>query len=130
MHLALEKDQVNMIILKVENAEHNRDLSRTDKREIEYKGLLYDVVREIAHGPNRVFICLHDQKEEGLKAGLKKAIVHKLHLSLWDHVIKVTFPAIQDTQDKTPTAVLTFSRLAVPLYSLPLPSWSPPPETV
>jgi len=130
MHLALENGQDDLIILKVNNADHNRDFSRTEKHEIEYKGLLYDVVREIVHGPNHLFICLHDQKEEGLYTGLKKATVHKLHLSLWDHVVKISFPDLPDTPVNAPMAALTFPRISETVISLPLPSWSPPPETV
>ncbi|MEI7663183.1 MAG: hypothetical protein WCK34_13330 [Bacteroidota bacterium] len=128
MHEVVIKEPVSMIVLKIANAEHNRDLKRTDSQEIEYMGMHYDVVREIAQGPARLFICLHDVKEDGLYSGLKKAHIRKLHLSLWDQVIKIAFPDPSVTPENITIAEVTFPHVSVPLLTLQLPTWSPPPE--
>ena len=92
MRLTILENRADMIVLRVKNADSNRDLQRSDKRDIEYKGMLYDVLREVRQGSSTVFICFHDSKEESLFKGLNKAHFHKIYLALWDHVIKVAFP--------------------------------------
>ena len=128
MNRLSQKATVDIIILKITDVNNNPEFSRTDKHEIEYKGMLYDVVREIRHGSASVFICLHDAKEEGLFAGLKNAHFHKLHLALWDHVIKIAFPEQQVFINKATYTELTYPSITISLPSSPLQTWSPPPE--
>jgi hypothetical protein len=128
MNRLARKATVDMTILKITDIDHNPEFSRPGKREIEYKGMLYDVVREIRHGSGSVFVCLHDSKEEGLFAGLRKAHFHKLHLALWDHVIKIAFPEQQVFIDKSAYTELNYPILTISLQSSSLRTWSPPPE--
>ncbi len=122
------KEPADVIILKISNPELDRDFHRNDKREIEYKGMLYDVVREIPCGLTTTFICLHDAKEEGLFSGLKKSSFHKYFLALWDHVIKLAF-----TGSSLLIGHFTPTEICFPYHTTSLISFmphglSPPPE--
>lgn len=128
MKLSIQQEPVSLIILKIADPEHDHDFHRTDGKEIEYKSELYDVVREITHGRNRVFICVHDSKEEGLYSGLKMVHVLKIQLALWEHLIKVTFPEPPVLVANISVSDLIFPFFRVPLESSLVPTWSPPPE--
>ena len=128
MKVFIQKDPVHLIILKIVNADGNHDFRRIDDHEIEYKGKLYDFVREIEHGHTSVFICLHDSREESLFAGLKKAQFHKLLLALWDHIVKIAFPDSTIIVENISFAELIFPHITISLKSSLLSTWSPPPE--
>jgi len=130
MRLTILENRADMIVLRVKNADSNRDLQRSDKREIEYKGMLYDVLREVRQGSSTVFICFHDSKEESLFKGLNKAHFHKIYLALWDHVIKVAFPEQPVNVNNTTFSDLLFPEVFISVKSLVLPPWSPPPKLV
>jgi hypothetical protein len=129
MDALIQNNQVPLAVIRIADAGHDRSLRRIDKHEIEYKGMLYDVVREIREGNDRVFICLHDSKEEGLFAALKKAHFHKLHQALWDHLIKVAFPEPPVMISNAPCTELTYPHFKTFIESSLLTTWSPPPET-
>ena len=130
MRLTIRENRADMIVLRVKNADSNRDLDRSDKWEIQYKGRLYDVLREVRQGSNTVFICFHDSKEESLFKGLHKAHFHKIYLALWDHLIKVAFPEQPVNIHNTTYADLLFPEVSVSVKSLLLPPSSPPPELI
>ncbi len=128
MQSVIQMHPVNLTILNITNADRNPDFRRIDKREIKYKGKLYDVVREISNGHTTVFYCLHDSKEENIFAGLKKAHYHKLYLALWEHLINIAFPESAVSVNHTSFSELTYPHITISLKSSLLPTWSPPPE--
>ena len=128
MQSVIQMHPVHLTILKITDADRNHDFHRIDKREIEYKGKLYDVVREIGNGSTKVFFCLYDSKEENVFAGLKKAHYHKIYLALWEQLSNITFPESADRIDYTSFSELTYPHIIISLKSSLLPTWSPPPE--
>jgi hypothetical protein len=117
-------------VLKIGGREGDRTFRRIDRNEIEYKGRLYDVVREIKSGDDRIFVCLHDTREEGLYSGLKNVQGHKPHLAVWDHLVKITFPDLLSRVCLSSPTTLIYPHISEHISSSFLPTWSPPPETV
>ena len=128
MAAVIHDSQLPLIILRITDAKRDHDFHRTDKGEIEYKGSFYDVVREIGKGDDRVFICLHDSREEGLFAGLKKAQFHKIFLALWEHLTTIAISEKPLIVNNASPAELTFPRFSISLQSSWLQTWSPPPR--
>jgi hypothetical protein len=128
MQTLADKCAVALTILKIADAEYDREFQRIDKKEIRYKGALYDVIKEIQTGGTTIFYCIHDKKEENLLAAMKTVNSNMLLLSLWDHVIKIAIPPSDNfLTDRSPVK-LFFPQISFPLPSFLLATWSPPPE--
>jgi hypothetical protein len=128
MRLAIHQKPVHYFVFKINNADHDHELRRLSKHEIEYKNQLYDVVREITKGQARVFICVHDSKEEALNSGLKMAQGRKLQVAFLDNLTKITFPESHICVYNTTMSAISYPVISVSLRSPVLPTWSPPPE--
>lgn len=128
MTARISGNATNLICLKIENGEQNPLFHRLNGREIEFKGRLYDVVREIDKGDSKLIFCIPDTKEEQLYAGLKRINHNKQLSSLWDHLVKIALPeGVMQLEFITPD-ILKFPHFNIPISSSVLPTWSPPPE--
>jgi len=125
---AIQHHSSKMVILKIDHPEKDREFQWIDKKEFRYKGAMYDIVREKTTGHTTVFVCIHDVKETGLYAGLKRETKNKDHLALWDHhvMIFLSIPAIE--LNITQCSELMFPKLEISFNSPTLGTWSPPPE--
>jgi hypothetical protein len=128
MQTRADKASYALTILKVADPVNNREFQRVEKKEIRYKGSLYDVIKEIKTGSTTIFYCLHDKKEENLLAAMKKVNKNIFLVSLWDHVIKIAVPPSCNFMAVTLKKRLMFPQISVPLPSFLLGTWSPPPE--
>jgi hypothetical protein len=82
----------HLVTFKIFHPENNPDLRRIEKREIIYKGLLYDIVIEKKQGDSTLFSCIRDHKEEILIAGYKKVQNRKITLALLHNLITQALP--------------------------------------
>jgi hypothetical protein len=128
MQAAIHRKPSKLTVISVVNTLNDRDFQRLDKKEFRYKGLMYDVVREIKTLHATVFICIHDTKESNLYAGLKRVNHNRLHFAMIDHLIMVSPTASGFEMTPFLSGKLFFSRNVISLPSSLLSDWSPPPE--
>jgi hypothetical protein len=128
MQTRTHKGSTALTILKISDTEIDREFQRVEKKEIRYKGLLYDVIKEVPGGRTTIFYCIHDKKEENLLAVMNTVNKNKFLLSLWDHVIKIAIPHLEMPLANPYAAKIIFPRITVLLGSVHLTKWSPPPE--
>jgi len=128
MQTKLNKGSSGFAILKIIDAESDHEFQWVEKKEIRYKGFLYDVIKELQSGRMTIFYCIHDKKEETLLATMNSVNKNKFLLSLWDHVIKIAFPPFDMALTNTSPEKVVFPQISVPLHSVFTGTWSPPPE--
>ncbi len=128
MNAQIFGNPTNLICLTIEKGDQNPLFHRLDDKEIEYKGRLYDVFREIDKGDSKLIFCIPDTKEEQLYAGLKRINHNKQRSSLWDHLVKIALPEGAKNLVYITPDILKFPPLKIHLLSSVLPTWSPPPE--
>jgi hypothetical protein len=117
-----------LTIIKIMDAESDHEFQWVEKKEIRYKGLLFDVIKEQHRGRMTIFYCIHDKKEENLLATMNSVNKNKFLLSLWDHVIKIAITPFDMALTNTTPEEVVFPQLLVALHSVPVVTWSPPPE--
>ena len=128
MSARISESATNLICLQIEKGEKNPSFHRLDDKEIEYRGRLYDVFREVDKGDSKLIFCIPDTKEEQLYSGLKRINHNKQRLNLWDHMVKIALPeGVMHLEFITPDD-LKFPHIKTPISSSVLPTWSPPPE--
>jgi len=128
MSARISGSATNLICLQIEKGEKNPSFHRRDDKEIEYKGRLYDVFREVNKGDSILIFCIHDTKEDQLYSGLKQINHNKQRLNLWDHMVKIALPeGVMHLEFITPDD-LKFPHIKISLSSSVLPTWSPPPK--
>ena len=128
MQVQATKDSEVVTILKIAEAEHDPAFQRVEKKEIRYKGSLYDVIKEVQVGRTTIFYCIHDKKEEILLATMNSVNKSKFLLSLWQHLITIAIPPIQMTLTNPFPVKLLFPHISVTLPTVLIGTWSPPPE--
>ncbi|MCX6306796.1 MAG: hypothetical protein NT040_17660 [Bacteroidetes bacterium] len=128
MHAIMQLSSPEFLVLKISSVANNKDFQRIDKMEFRYKGIMYDIVREIKTGQSTEFICLHDTRESRLFAGFNKVNQNRFHIAMpeqWD-IIFITGPAFD--MSSAFFCNMTFPRIIISLKSSMLQTWSPPPE--
>jgi hypothetical protein len=129
MHVRTARVSTELTILKITDADHDPGFQRVEKKEIRYKGFLYDVIKEVQSGGTTIYYCIHDKKEEKLLATMNTVNKSKFLLSLWQHLIKIAIPPISMAlMDQSPVKIL-FPHISVTLPSALIGTWSPPPES-
>lgn len=128
MQIQANMGSTALTILKIADAKYDREFQRVEKKEIRYKGFLYDVIKEVQIGRTTIFYCIHDKEEENLLAAMKTVNKNKFLLSLWDHLIKIAIPHYEMTLTHTYSAKVIFPRISVSLHSVLITKWIPPPE--
>ena len=124
------KNTVPLTILRIADIGFDREFQRIEKKEIRYKGSLYDVIREVQSGRTTIFYCIHDKKEEALLAAMNAVNKNKFLLSLWQHLIKIAIPPIE-VDCANPIAIqVIFPQITVKLPSVIESKLNPPPESV
>jgi hypothetical protein len=118
----------SLTIIKISDLKNNNEFQRVEKKEIKYKGLLYDVIKEVQTGEGAIFYCIHDNKEENLLMAMKTVNGNKFLVSLWDHLIKIAIPLSDFPMTNTLFSKMIFPRISVSLRSVFLAKWGPPPE--
>lgn len=122
------KGSADLTILMITDPDHDREFQRIEKKEIRFKGFLYDVIKEVQSGRTTLFYCIHDRKEENLLATMNTVNNSKFLLSLWQHLIKIAVPPVSVAlMDQSPVKIL-FPHISFKLSSVLLGTWSPPPE--
>ena len=119
---------VALTILKISDIKADSEFQRVEKKEIRYKGSLYDVIKEVQSGRATIFYCIHDKKEEILLATMNSVNKSKFLLSLWQHLITIAIPPFDNSSTDTFAVNVLFPLISVPLPSVLLRTWSPPPE--
>ena len=121
-------DCLVLTILKIADASHDPAFQRVEKKEIRYRGYLYDVIKEVQVGRMTIFYCIHDKKEEILLATMNSVNKSKFLLSLWQHMITIAIPPFDISLTDTFPVNVLFPQISVPLQSVLMGTWSPPPE--
>jgi hypothetical protein len=122
------KGSTVLTILKIADAKDDPGFQRVEKKEIKYKGSLYDVIKEVQVGRTTIFYCIHDKKEEILLATMNSVNKSKFLLSLWQHLITIAIPPFDNSLTVTVPVNVLFPQISVPLPSVLIGTWSPPPE--
>jgi len=122
------KSSMALTILQISDILYNSEFQRVEKKEIRYKGSLYDVIKEVHTGTTTIFYCIHDTKEENLLAAMKTVNKNKFLLSLWDHLVKIAIPQFEMPLSDPNTSKVIFPVITISLPSVLLTNWSPPPE--
>jgi len=117
-----------VVTFKIFRPENNPDFRRIEKREIIYKGLMYDVVREVKQGQNTIFSCIRDHKEEMLIAGFKKSGNRKVTLALIHNLITQALPVDMARKLERPAIVRLFPENIRRVDPGHLSRFAPPPE--
>lgn len=128
MQSAMEIHSARPVMLKIADPLNDKEFRRIDHKEFMYKGELYDIVREIKTGNTTVFICLHDARETKLYAGLKRVNQINAAKAFWNQMSLYIYSESGIDVEPLFSGMLIFSTLDIPLKSLQLPTWSPPPE--
>jgi len=127
MKAFIRQNPRKVTVLKIPDAETNPDLYRVEKREIIFKGNLYDVIREVRKGRITTFYCIFDFKEQNLIAGFKKVFHNKFSQTLLDHLIKIALPIFEEIDADSFGSEVTFASLkTVPISSFQRPHIPPP----
>ncbi|MEI7895615.1 MAG: hypothetical protein WCJ26_01170 [bacterium] len=128
MQALIKHNPSKLAVISVPDIIRDHSFQRIDKKEFRYKGVMYDIVREIKTSRGLIFICIHDAKESNLYSGLNHVNQNNLLIFLADHLVMISLavPAV----DMVPclSGKLIFSRVNIPCISSLLPTWSPPPE--
>jgi hypothetical protein len=106
-------------VFKVFQPENNPDLQRIERREIRFKGRLYDIIRETKEANVTTFYCIQDKMEELLIAGFKEAQNRKTTLALLHHLITQALPVeLKSIAERPFTEVLFRDRTSpvTPVY--------------
>jgi len=122
------KGSTALTILKITDIKTNREFQRVEKKEIRYKGSLYDVIKEVQSDRTTIFYCIHDKKEEILLATMNSVNKSKFLLSLWQHFTTIVIPLFNTVLTTTFSERILFPHISFPLCSVLLDTWSPPPE--
>ncbi|TRZ74537.1 MAG: hypothetical protein D4R97_03945 [Bacteroidetes bacterium] len=69
---ALISSDKNLRIEKIVITANLSSLKYVGKKEIEYRGKMYDVIYRSTRGTSLVFYCVHDSKEEMINTGIAK----------------------------------------------------------
>jgi len=117
-----------LTILKISDVKDDHGFQRIENKEIRYKGSLYDVIKEVQLGRTTIFYCIHDKKEEILLATMNSVNKSKFLLSLWQHLITIAIPPYDNSLTETFPVSVLFPQISVPLYSVHIGTWTPPPE--
>ena len=126
---AIHPGSVSVTILKIVDIQQDPQFQRVEKKEFRYKGALYDVIKEVRSGRTTIFYCIHDKKEEDLLATMNTVNKNKFLLSLWQHLIKIAYLS-DNLAFKQPFPVeILFPTFSVPLTSVLIKTFSPPPES-
>jgi hypothetical protein len=128
MQTQANKESGAFTIIKIADAQFDREFQRVEKKEIRYKGLLYDVIKEEQSGRTTIFYCIYDKKEENLLATMKTVNKNNFLLSLWDHMIKIAMPHFDIALTNSFPEKVLFPQISISLYSVHIAIWSPPPE--
>jgi hypothetical protein len=116
------------VTIKIFRPENNPDFRRIEKREIIYKGLLYDVIKEVKQGQNITFTCIRDHKEEMLIAGFKKSSTRKVTLALIHNLITQALPVEMTRKVEQPAIIKIFPENFSRVEPGHLSRSAPPPE--
>ncbi len=119
-----------LISISVDDVRQNAEFRRIDRKEFIYKGIMYDIVRELKNGNKVVFICVQDTRETRLVDNHRRMNQYKLHLALWEHSTMIFHSLNSREQIPLYSETLTYPRVVILLESLMLPTWSPPPECI
>jgi hypothetical protein len=125
---ASHSGSASLTILRIMDLLHDPQFQRVERKEIRYKGSLYDVIKEVKSGRTTILYCIHDKKEEDLLATMNAVNKNKFLLSLWQHLIKIAIPPIDLTLANTYPVKVLFPQITVMLPSVIASTWSPPPE--
>jgi hypothetical protein len=115
-------------VFNVFQPENNPDLQRIERREIRFKGRLYDVIRETRKDNVTTFYCLQDKKEELLIAGFKEAQNRKTTLALLHHLITQALPVELKSKAERPSTEILFPDKPSPVAPVYLALPGHPPE--
>lgn len=118
----------SITLISIYDPAHDPSFKRTQAREIEYHGNMYDVARESRSGNITTFFCIHDKQEDQLIAGIKSVEKMKNVLSLLQHRVTIALPVIT-----LPTFSLELRKIAYPnltelLQTRSIIPFNPPPE--
>jgi hypothetical protein len=119
---------LELTILKITDVKDDPGFQRVEKKEIRYKGSLYDVIKELQSGRTTIFYCIHDKKEEILLATMNSVNKSKFLLSLRQHLITIAIPPFDVALSNPFYVKIKFPHISVTLHSVLTGTWSPPPE--
>jgi len=128
MKAMIRKNTPKVTILHVIDPETNHDLYRVDKREIIFKGNLYDIIKESKNGRTTTFYCIFDYKEQNLIAGFKRICHNKFNQTLLDHLIKIALPVFYMNCDIPYCNEIAYANLKTFTRSTFQSPLTPPPE--
>lgn len=128
MQSLISGQSLKLLVLTIQDVEKDKDFQRIHNKEFRYKGLMYDIVRELKSGRTTTFVCLHDKRESKLFAGLKKLTRNKTYCSMVDHLSAYFLPPSMIELPAVHVEKVQFPVINVSLVVAVLHTWSPPPE--
>lgn len=129
MQSQLVKKTVKLYLLKITDPEKDPEFKRIHKKEFQYKGKMYDVIKEVKNNGITLFYCLKDTKEDNLLAAMKRVTHDKFLISLLNLIISIApLPDYPEDIAALASGTISFYSFQSPLCSSQLPTWSPPPE--
>ena len=120
------KDELS--VLSIFNPGADPAFKRIDEHEIEYRGNMYDISREVHKGRTVVFYCIQDKKEQQLMAGLKNTQHNKKTQNLLQHLVSTALPVIPGRIHPQSSKTITYPLLSEHFTGHLLIPFSPPPE--
>lgn len=128
MRKILEQKKKQVITITLFSPERDPSFRRIHSREFEYKGQMFDVVKESREGNVVTFQCVHDVKESLLVEGLRKASRSRATEQLLQHLITIALP-VSSMPVLIPEGVkMHFPAMTAAITGLPFNPLDPPPR--
>ena len=119
-----------IVRLSMDNNLYSKCCKRTDSKEFQFNGKLYDIIFEKNISNGKVFYCYQDVREEKIVAGLKNSESIKIHLSILEQFIKIAISHKHEISHDEIFNAVDFHPYTFIVKSAGLRSWNPPPELV
>jgi hypothetical protein len=128
MARVLSRDTSGLVCLQIKDWKNNPAFQRKDAKEFLYYGRLYDIVREIDKGGDKLLLCIADTKEDQLFAGFGKVSNQSRKFNLWDHLVSLAVPESMMRLKIPESTSLELTGYSFSKITSVLSDWSPPPK--
>ena len=118
----------SLSLITVYNPEADPAFKRMDDREIEYRGNMYDVLKETRTGKTVQFVCIHDKKEDLLISGMKTMHQKKQLVNILQHLVSIALPVISEKDSYQEFQQIFYPLMTERIIKLSAVPISPPPE--
>jgi len=118
----------SLTVLSIYDPSNDPSFKRTEDREIEYHGKMYDVARETRSGKVYTFYCLHDEQEDLLIAGMNSMHQNKNASNLLQHFISIALPVASERSIPQEFRKICYLPITERFHNRSLIPFYPPPE--